>query len=117
MSNKLQIKPYAPLRSSDRRKIAQSIVDEFKLTPPPSEDRDSVVVALRNSLVPENTTSAKFTTNLGPDLDQVGGVVYVGSPPGEQQKPLWVKVDRTMFPTGMYTLPWFVWAKERPMAG
>lgn len=106
MSNsKLQIKPYAPLRSSDRRKIAQSIIDEFKPTPPPSEDRDAVVVALRNSLVPENTTSAKFTTNLGPDLDQVGGVIYVGSPPGEQPKPLWIKVDGTVFPTGMHILP------------
>lgn len=102
---KAQVKPYAPLRSSDRRKIAQSLIDEFNLTPPPSQDRDAVVTALRNSLLPDNITSAKFTTNLGPDLNQVQGVVYVGShAPGEEtQRPLWVKVDGLMFPT-VYTL-------------
>ncbi|KAF8430303.1 RNA binding protein-like protein Ligatin/Tma64 [Tirmania nivea] len=102
---KAQIKPSAPLRSSDRRKIAQSLIDEFNLTPPPSENRDAIVTALRNSLLPDNTTSAKFTTNLGPELDQVQGVVYVGShAPGEEvQRPLWVKVDGVMFPT-VYTL-------------
>lgn len=76
-----------------------------------------MVVALRNSLVPENTTSAKFTTNLGPDLDQVGGVVYVGSPPGEQQKPLWIKVDEIMFPTGMCILPPVFMGKGRANDG
>jgi len=99
-----QIKPYAPIRSSDRRKFAQQIIDELNLVPegPQSEERDAKIVAVRNSLVPEILTSAKFTTKVGPNLDTVSGVVYTGSHPGEQNRPLWVKYDDVLLPTGNY---------------
>ncbi|KAI5800368.1 RNA binding protein-like protein Ligatin/Tma64 [Peziza echinospora] len=102
---KPQIKPYAPIRSSDRRKFAQQIIDELGLVPegPQSEERDAKIVAVRNSLVPEILTSAKFTTKVGPNLDTVSGVVYTGSHPGEQNRPLWVKYDDVLLPT-VYTL-------------
>lgn len=66
-------------------------------------------VALRNSLLPENCLSAKFTTTAGPDLATVTGSIYVGVHPSEdgtraEQRPLWVKTgDDEMFPTGNYS--------------
>lgn len=65
-------------------------------------------VVLRNSLLPENCLSAKFTTTAGPDLATVTGTIYVGVYPGEdgaktEQRALWVKTgDDEMFPTGNY---------------
>lgn len=65
-------------------------------------------MALRNSLLPENCLSAKFTTTAGPDLATVTGSIYVGVHPSEdgvraEQRPLWVKTgDDEMFPTGNY---------------
>lgn len=68
-------------------------------------------MALRNSLLPENCLSAKFTTTAGPDLATVTGTVYVGVHAGDdggkgEQRPLWVKMgDEGMFPTGGLLLP------------
>ena len=106
-----QIKPLAPLRSSDRRKIADQIVADFSINIPHSGGGDSSdkaqsapelsLGALRNTLLPENALSARFTTTAGPDLKQVVGTVYVGAHPGEEQRVLWFKVEERLYPTGV----------------
>ena len=64
------------------------------------EDRSNGEAAVRNSLFPENTRSAKFNTTAGPNLDTVHGNLYVT----EDGRPIWVKFDDGMiFPT-VYTL-------------
>jgi translation initiation factor 2D len=109
VSNLIQIKPLAPLRSSDRRKTADSIINDLDLEKKPVEDgandeekaaATAERAALRNSLLPDNAQSARFTTTHGPELKQVSGTVYVGSHPGEEQRVLWVKIEERMYPTG-----------------
>lgn len=109
MSNLIQIKPLAPLRSSDRRRTADSIIKDLDLEKQPVDDGASDEekaaataerAALRNSLLPDNALSARFTTTHGPDLKQVSGTVYVGSHHGEEQRILWVKIEERMYPTG-----------------
>lgn len=56
--------------------------------------------ALRSSLLPENSLSARFTTTAGPELKQVSGTVYVGAYPGEVQRVLWIRFEERVFPTG-----------------
>lgn len=56
--------------------------------------------ALRSSLLPENSLSARFTTTAGPELKQVSGTVYVGAHPGEVQRVLWIRFEERVFPTG-----------------
>ncbi|EMC96296.1 hypothetical protein BAUCODRAFT_470006 [Baudoinia panamericana UAMH 10762] len=108
---KPQIKPAAPLRSSDRRKTADSIIETFQLSPPtpsdvtPEQKAEATTkhTALRNSLLPDNVQSARFTTTHGPDLKQVSGTVYIGSHEGEDARILWWQVDGKMYPS-VYTL-------------
>ncbi|KAI9815777.1 MAG: hypothetical protein M1827_002173 [Pycnora praestabilis] len=109
---KPNIKPLSPLRSSDRRRTADQIIADFKLEPGQShgESQDEVsgrgstaVSALRNSLLPESSMSARFTTTVGPDLKQVYGTVYVASLPGQEQRILWMKLEERLYPT-VYTL-------------
>ncbi|KAF8468395.1 eukaryotic translation initiation factor SUI1 family protein [Kalaharituber pfeilii] len=101
---KPQLKPYTVVRSSDRRKIAQSIIDEFHPPLPQSQDTESTLTELRNSLLPDEASSAKFTTSLGPNLDTVAGTIYFGVHAGDAKKrPLWVKLEGYMLPT-VYTL-------------
>lgn len=105
-----QIKPLAPIRSSDRRKIADQIIADFSIEIPsqePSHDDNGEQIApavglgaLRNSLLPENALSARFTTTAGPDLRQVSGMVYAGAHPGEEQRMLWFRVEERLIPTG-----------------
>ena len=106
------IKPLAPLRSSDRRKLADQIIKDFHLElPEPTESNSPEQKAeataartnLRNSLLPENTQSARYTTTHGPDLKQVSGTVYVGSQDGEEARILWFQVDGRTYPS-IYTL-------------
>jgi len=65
--------------------------------------------SIRNSLFPENSLTARFTTTSGPDLQEVQGIVYVGAHPGEEERVLWFKVehgpgyDKRLYPT-VYTL-------------
>lgn len=56
--------------------------------------------SLRNSLMPENALSARFSTTAGPDLKQVSGTVYAGTHPGEEQRILWFKIEERLIPTG-----------------
>jgi len=107
----LQIKPLAPLRSSDRRKTADLIIKDLELKAPVDDAASpeakaasaAEMSALRNSLLPDNSLSARFTTTHGPDLKLVSGTVYVGSHNGEEQRVLWAKINDRMYPT-VYTL-------------
>ncbi|KAL9018022.1 MAG: hypothetical protein Q9185_004691 [Variospora sp. 1 TL-2023] len=110
---KPNIKPLSPLRSSDRRKIADQIIADLGITIPSEEDgakpkngNDVAAVnigAIRNTLLPENSLSARFTTTAGKELKQVSGTVYVGTHPGEEQRVLWIKLEERLIPT-VYTL-------------
>lgn len=105
-----QIKTLSPLRSSDRRKLADRIILDYQLesqTETHTEsDADSKAAAtanhtaLRNSLLPDNALSAKFTTTHGPDLKEIAGTVYIGSHDGAEQRVLWVSVHERLYPTG-----------------
>ncbi len=105
-----QIKPLAPLRSSDRRKIADQIIAEFNLELPSKDETNGdkgdqaapglSLGALRNSILPESALSARFTTTAGPDLKQVSGTVYAGAHPGEEQRILWFRLEERLIPTG-----------------
>ncbi|KAG9516272.1 hypothetical protein KCV07_g6849, partial [Aureobasidium melanogenum] len=105
------VKPLAPLRSSDRRKTADSIIAEYGLQPKPNNDTNvedkaaatAETTALRNALLPEGVQTARFTTTHGPDLKQVSGTVYVGAYPGDDARVLWFKIEDRMYPT-VYTL-------------
>lgn len=119
---KAQIKNLAPLRSSDRRKIADQIINEYKITIPSSEPNpdDSTppatsnttppnLSAVRNSILPESSLSGRITTTTGPDLKEIQGTVYVGKHAGAEERVLWFKfehgpgADRRLYPT-VYTL-------------
>jgi translation initiation factor 2D len=101
------------LRSSDRRKTADQIIKDLDLSlKAPVSDAASAeekaastaeLSALRNSLLPDNSLSARFTTTHGPDLKLVSGTVYVGSHNGDEQRVLWAKINDRMYPT-VYTL-------------
>ena len=101
----------APLRSSDRRRTADSIIAEYQLKPTTQDDTKtedkaaatSELTALRNSLLPDGVQTARFTTTHGPDLKQVSGTVYVGFQPGDEPRVLWFKIEDRMYPT-VYTL-------------
>lgn len=112
---KPNIKPLSPLRSSDRRKLADQIIQDYELEPatqatPDSEqtpEQKAEVTAartsLRNSLLPDNAQSARFTTTHGPDLKQASGTVYVGSQDGEESRILWFQIEGRLYPS-VYTL-------------
>ena len=107
---KPQIKPAAPLRSSDRRKLADQIIQEYQLDLPQADNETAEQKAeataarssLRNSLLPDNVQSARFTTTHGPDLKHASGSVYVGSQNGEDARILWWQIDGKMYPS-VYT--------------
>lgn len=110
-SDDSKIKPLAPLRSSDRRKIADRIIAEFGIEIPRIEqNNDNAKVeassalslgSLRNSLLPDNALSARFMTTTGPDLKQVSGIVFAGAYPGDDQRILWFKIEERLIPTGI----------------
>ncbi|RAK98683.1 putative RNA binding protein Ligatin/Tma64 [Aspergillus ibericus CBS 121593] len=118
------IKNLSPLRSSDRRKIADQIISDYKIEIPsnaPVETSDDstapgasnpaapTLTSIRNALLPENCLSARFTTTAGPQLREVQGTVYVGTHPGGDERILWFKADHgpgadgRLYPT-VYTL-------------
>lgn len=111
-TNPPQIKPLSPIKNSERRKLADQIIADLGLEiprPPADVDPEDKAAAtagltnLRNTLLPDNSLSARFTTTSGPDAKQVSGTVYVGAHPGEDQRILWVRLDDRMHPT-VYTL-------------
>lgn len=105
------IKPASPLRSSDRRKLADQIIADYGLGQPQHDDQTpeqkaeatAAHTSLRNSLLPDNLQSARFTTTYGPELKQASGTVYIGSHGGDESRILWFQIEGRMFPT-VYTL-------------
>ena len=106
-----KVKPLSPLRSSDRRKIADQIIADYGIEIPKPEvaeagsDEQTTPTAvglgaLRNSLLPDNSLSARFTTTAGPNLKQVSGTIYAGAHPGQVQRILWIKIEERLYPTG-----------------
>lgn len=109
------IKPLAPLRSSDRRKLADQIIQDYHLeaaptaipgdaqTPEQKAEATAARTSLRNALLPDNSQSARFTTTHGPDLKQASGTVYVGHQDGEEARILWFQIEGKLYPS-VYTL-------------
>lgn len=104
------IKNQVPLRSSDRRKLADQIIRDYQITVPDTENDTSsgtqpTLSSIRNSLLPESTSSARFTTSSGPDATLVAGTVYIGAHSGQDKRILWFqsKTDAKLMPT-VYTL-------------
>ncbi|OQD89701.1 hypothetical protein PENANT_c002G01505 [Penicillium antarcticum] len=108
------IKNLAPLRSSDRRKIADQIIKEYQISIPSASAEDSTstspnLTSIRNALLPDNSLTARFTTTAGPDLRELTGIVYVGAHPDGEERVLWFKLehgpgaDKRLYPT-VYTL-------------
>lgn len=128
------IKNLSPLRSSDRRRLADQIISDYNIavptdshpeseTPnqqPPAQDQDGLakpeasasgsnaaitLASLRNHLLPESTSSARFTTTSGPNSTPVAGTVYIGAHPGHEARVLWIQSGKasTLIPT-VYTL-------------
>lgn len=109
---KPEIKNLAPLRSSDRRKLADQIIRDYQIPVPQSSAEDDTssgaqqtLSSLRNSLLPESTSSARFTTSSGPNLAQVSGTIYVGSSAEQDERILWFQLGKNpkLIPT-VYTL-------------
>jgi translation initiation factor 2D len=115
---KPQVKNLSPLRSSDRRKLADQIISEFavrvdELVDVQEEVRQDALPSgtkplssVRNALVPDNCSSARFTTHAGSDNKLVSGTVYVGAHPGHEERILWIQYGVNtprLYPT-VYTL-------------
>ncbi|KAL1969350.1 hypothetical protein VTN77DRAFT_9543 [Rasamsonia byssochlamydoides] len=122
---KPNIKTLSPLRSSDRRKIADQIIQDYKIdiaTTDASKNDDTSnqtsgnLTAIRNSLLPENSLSARFTTTVGPELREVQGTVYVGAhpeTPGEERI-LWFKLEHGPGADGrIYPTVYSLWHNPR----
>ncbi|KAJ6181077.1 hypothetical protein N7519_011538 [Penicillium mononematosum] len=117
----LGIKNLSPLRSSDRRKIADQIIKDYQIPvtsnptkadlsePSTASAPASSLTSIRNSLLPDNTQTARFTTTAGRDLRELQGIVYVGTHPDGDERVLWFKLehgpgaDKRLYPT-VYTL-------------
>ncbi|KAL8769876.1 MAG: hypothetical protein Q9209_004314 [Squamulea sp. 1 TL-2023] len=107
------IKALAPLRSSDRRRIADQIIADYGIEVPakeptnqPKTGQESATIGVgvvRDALLPDNSQSARFTTTAGRDLKQISGTLYVGRHSGEPQRVLWIRLDERLIPT-VYTL-------------
>ncbi|KAJ9500137.1 hypothetical protein H2202_004528 [Exophiala xenobiotica] len=120
---KPQIKNVSPLRSSDRRKLADQIIADYKVHVPtlaeidpsaPTEEGKAATASsnptpalssIRTSLIPETCLSARFTTHAGANATLVSGTVYVGAYPGQEERILWIQYgkDSRLYPT-VYTL-------------
>ncbi|KAK5118586.1 hypothetical protein LTR85_008051 [Meristemomyces frigidus] len=108
---KPQVKAAAPLRSSDRRRLADQVIDDYQLEEPTASNATPEVKAeattahtsLRNSLLPDNLQSARFTTTHGPELKKASGTVYIGSHDSEEARILWFQIEGRMYPS-VYTL-------------
>ncbi|KAJ9617272.1 hypothetical protein H2200_000993 [Cladophialophora chaetospira] len=116
---KPQIKNLSPLRSSDRRKLADQIIAEYKIHVPKLDEIDNTATesqatsnqptpalsSIRTSLIPETCLSARFTTHAGASATLVSGAVYVGAHLGQEERILWIQYgkDSRLYPT-VYTL-------------
>lgn len=139
------IKSLSPLRSSDRRRLADQIISDYHIAIPSAGDSASTplsqttndeppthqtsqtpqasdgaakpeisstttntaggLASIRNNLLPESSSSARFTTTSGPNSTPVSGTVYVGAHPGQEARILWFQYGKSpaLIPT-VYTL-------------
>lgn len=134
------IKSLSPLRSSDRRRLADQIISDYHIAIPsdsastplsaPENETSAhqtsqasveevpktyinaasgttaaTLASIRNNLLPESTSSARFTTTSGPNSTPVSGTVYVGTHPGQEARILWIQYGKSpdLIPT-VYTL-------------
>jgi translation initiation factor 2D len=106
------IKALSNLKSSDRRKLADQIIQDYELdlqqaqdsqTPEEKAEATAARTRLRSSLLPDNVQSARFTTTHGPELKQVSGTIYVGGQDGQEARVLWFQIEGRIYPS-VYTL-------------
>jgi translation initiation factor 2D len=73
------------------------------------------LTAIRNSLLPENAQSARFTTTVGPELREVQGTVYVGAhPETTEERILWFKLEHGPGADGrLYPTVYSLWHNPR----
>ncbi|QGA17821.1 hypothetical protein EYB26_005497 [Talaromyces marneffei] len=127
------IKTLSPIRSSDRRKIADQIIKEYQIAIPTAAPTEEInpnnnedgnaaketainLTTIRNALLPENSLSARFTTTAGPDLREVQGTVYAGSHPesGGEERILWFKIEQGPGADGrIYPTVYSLWHNAR----
>ena len=108
---KPQIKNLSPLRSSDRRKLADQIIADYSVVIPAAPEDPAAtsstptLTSIRSSLLPDNLQSARFTTHAGANATLVSGTVYVGAHPGSEERILWIQYGKEgrIYPT-VYTL-------------
>ncbi|KAK9475052.1 uncharacterized protein V1510DRAFT_436142 [Dipodascopsis tothii] len=87
---KPNLKSFAPVRSSDRRRMLAYILDEFGIS-----DAEATP-ALKARLVPETIRSSKFVTTT-----KDHGVLYVAE---DGKTPLWIKIDDVRLVPTVFTL-------------
>ncbi|RMD41717.1 hypothetical protein DV735_g3421, partial [Chaetothyriales sp. CBS 134920] len=100
---KPQIKNLSPLRSSDRRKLADQIITAYHVSVPAASEQTTVdegssqqpaaptLASIRVSLIPETCLSARFTTYAGANATLVSGTIFVGAHPGQEERILWIQ--------------------------
>lgn len=110
-----QIKNLSPLKTSERRKLADQIRKDYSLPEPQNESsseqngeqtsQPQTLTSIRNALLPDPTSWAKFTTTHGSGSSQISGTIYVGAHPGQEERVLWFQIgkDDRLIPT-VYTL-------------
>ena len=116
---KPQIKNLSPLRSSDRRRLADQIIADYRIPVPPASTSEHAnatattqasepeassapnLTSIRASLIPESCLSARFTTHAGANATLVSGTVYVGAHPRQEERILWIQYgkDPRLYPT------------------
>jgi len=116
---KPRIKNLSQLRSSDRRKLADQIIADYRVHVPLLQEIDPTanleaasasapspaLTSTRACLLPETCHSARFTTVAGANATPVSGTVYVGAHPNQEERILWIQYGREtrLYPT-VYTL-------------
>ncbi|KAK9465065.1 hypothetical protein V1512DRAFT_78578 [Lipomyces arxii] len=73
------IKPFAPVRSSDRRKLLAQILETFNLS------ADTLLPETKEAILPTDIQIAKYTAHATGET----GFMYVG---GEGNRPIWLKL-------------------------
>ena len=69
---------------------------------------------IRNSLLPENTQSGRFSTTAGPNHSAVQGTIYVGVHPGSEERVLWFRLEQGPGSDGrLYPTVYSLWQNPR----
>ncbi|KAK9460509.1 uncharacterized protein V1516DRAFT_676899 [Lipomyces oligophaga] len=98
---KPNIKPYSPVRSSDRRKLLAGIVSVF------IDNSAELPNETKELLVPSKIQVAKFIAHATGEI----GAIYVGDNGSGSQRPLWIMLGNDQLVPTVFTLwkcPWLV---------